>query len=51
MSLWTIIYVGLACFFVGVFAGQGIRVNINYLELAAYRLVARRRYDREGDVS
>jgi hypothetical protein len=49
VSPWTIIYVGFACFFVGVLAGQGIRVDINYLELAAYRMAARRR-GREGDV-
>jgi hypothetical protein len=50
VSPWTIIYVGFACFFAGVLAGQGIRVNINYLELAAYRRVARRR-EREGNAS
>jgi|HubBroStandDraft_1064217.scaffolds.fasta_scaffold2750933_1 hypothetical protein len=49
MSLWTVIYVGFACFFAGVLSGQGIRVDINYLELAAYRRVARRR-ERERNV-
>lgn len=40
---WTLLFVALAAFLIGLFAGFGAKLCVDYAELAMYRKIARRK--------